>query len=129
MTRTRFINVDLDVVSTRPLRALANAMERAGSTTLHCGRIKTGQYRASFELGGDPRSADAAIRALARLVSALPDSARKLWESARLRDFAIGLDAGGHPFSFTCLVKPSTVAMVADLRARISFVVYAGREE
>src|SRR5437868_5349347 len=122
MSRTFFINVDLDVYSARPLRLLADAMEGANAIALHCGRIAPGRYRASFELGRSPRSADAAIRGLARLIDGLPPPARRLWDGATLRDFAVGINAGNKPFSFTSAVKPSTVDMVSKLRAQISYV-------
>jgi len=104
-------------------------MEKANAITLHCGRIAPGRYRASFELGRSPRSADAAIRGLARLIEGLPAPARRLWDGAMLRDFAVGIDAGNSPFSFTSAIKPSTVAMVSKLRAKISYVIYAPQTE
>ena len=129
MSRTAFINVDLDVYSTRPLRLLANALERANVITLHCGRVAPGRYRASFELGRRPRSADTAIRGLVRLIDGLPAPVRRLWDGATLRDFAVGIDAGNSPFSFTSAIKPTTVAMVSKLRAQISYVIYAPQTE
>jgi len=129
VSRTSFINVDLDVYSARPLRLLADAMEKANAIALHCGRIAPGRYRASFELGRSARSADNAIRGLARLIDGLPPPARKLWDGATRRDFAVGIDAGNTPFSFTSAIKPSTVAMVSNLRAQISYVIYARHTE
>jgi hypothetical protein len=128
VSRTHFINVDLDVYSTKSLKALADAMERASAITMHCGRIAPGEYRASFELGSSPRSADTGIRGLVRLVRGLPPPAVKLWETATLRDFAVGIDAGHRPFSFTSAIKPTTVAAVANLRAQISYVIYSLQE-
>jgi hypothetical protein len=125
VSRTSFINVDLDVYSSKPLRLLADAMEAANAIALHCGRIAPGRYRASFELGRSPRSADAAIRGLARLIDGLPASARGLWDTAGLRELAVGIEAGNTPFSFTSAIKPNTVAMVSKLRAQISYVIYA----
>jgi len=129
LSRTSFINVDLDVYAAKPLRLLADAMEKANAIALHCGRIAPGRYRASFELGRSPRSADTAIRALARLIDDLPAPARRIWDGATLRDFAVGIGAGNTPFSFTSAIKPSTVAMVSKLRARISYVIYAPQTE
>jgi len=129
VSRTSFINVDLDVYSARPLRLLGDAMEGDNAIALYCGRIAPGRYRASFELGRSPRSADSAIRGLARLISRLPAPARKLWDAATLRDFAVGIRAGSRPFSFTSSIEPSTVAMVSELRARISWVIYAPQTE
>lgn len=129
MSRTSFINVDLDVYSARPLRLLADAMEKANAIALYCGRVAPGQYRASFELGHSPRSADTAIRDLAHLIDGLPAPARKLWDGANQRDFAVGIDAGNTPFSFTSAIKPSTVTMVSKLGAQISYVIYAAKTE
>jgi hypothetical protein len=44
VSRTHFINVDLDVYSTKSLKVLADAMERASAITLHCGRMAPGEY-------------------------------------------------------------------------------------
>jgi hypothetical protein len=104
-------------------------MEKASAIALHCGRIAPGRYRASFELARSPRSADNAIRGLARLIDGLPPPARRLWDGATLRDFAVGIDAGNTPFSFTSAIKPSTVAIVSSLGAQISYVIYAPQTE
>src|SRR4051794_16566745 len=104
-------------------------MEGANAIALHCGRLAPGRYRASFELGRGPRSANSAIRGLARLIAGLPAPARKLWDAATLREFAVGISAGSRPFSFTSSIEASTVAMVSDLRARISYVIYAPQTE
>jgi len=104
-------------------------MERAGAITLHYGRIAPGRYRASFELGRSLHSADNAIRGLARLIDGLPPPARRLWDGATLRDFAVGIDAGNIPFSFTSAIKPSTVVTISSLGAQISYVIYAPQTE
>jgi len=62
---------------------------------------------------------------LARLIHGLPPPAGKLWDTATLRDFVVGIEAGKTPFSFTSVVKPSTVVVVGELRAQISYVIYA----
>lgn len=124
-SRSKFLNVDLDVLADRPLRGLARAMEDAGAYIVHCGRIKPNRYRASFETGTQHRSANATIQDLVRMVRNLPPRALRDWERATSRDFSIGIGAGSQPFSIECLIRPRTVAMVARLGASLSVTVYA----
>lgn len=125
MIRTSFLNVDLQVYAGRSLRRLASAMEQLGAVTLQCGRLAPGRYRASFEPGHQPRSADPAIRALAKLVRRLPEPASSLWATATLREFSVGIVAGSRPFSFESAIKPPTVRIVAALDAQISYTIYS----
>jgi hypothetical protein len=127
MPRTSFLNVDLDVHASRPLTRLARALEALGAVTLHCGRLSSGKYRASFELPSNPRSADVAIRGLVRLIDALPSVPRKVWDSADLRDFNVGIQAEKAPFSFTSRLRPTTLALVTKLRGHVTYTVYAPR--
>jgi hypothetical protein len=120
-----FLNVDLDVHSSRPLDVLAQAMEKCGTYALHCERFHPGDYRAAFEVYKDGLDADGTIEALGRAVARLPAPARRLFDRATLRDFSIGIQAGKEPHAFELAVSTESLAIVSALRGRLSVTVYA----
>lgn len=122
--RTRYANVDLDVYSRTPLDGLVQALGK-GALTLYVGGEQRA-YEAHVELAsGASLSADDAIRGLARLIRRLPPAHRKTWDSARRREFNVGIEAGIEPHAFELRLQPRTLKAVADLRGVLAITVYA----
>ena len=120
---TRFLNVDLDIISRKPLEPLVLAFGRRVSPH-YVGR-EGRRYGAHLALAAYPERADRAILAFVSLVRRLPASGRRVWDAALTRDFNIGLDAGFRPQSYELALDPKVVEAVADVRGRIIFTVYA----
>jgi len=120
---TSFLNVDLDVASTQDLSPLVTALGR-NVFALFTGKMR-GRYETHLELGAQPRDADWAIRKFVRLLTALPPAARRRWDSARQRDFNIGIQAGIAPHAFELGLAPETLEAAARLGARIVITLYA----
>jgi hypothetical protein len=126
---TNFLNVDLDIYARYDLRPLVNAFGKK-VMVLYAGRERAG-YSAHLELARMARSAsaDSIIRGFCSLIRGLPPSELALWNSARGRDFSIGVQAGMEPNSCDFALDAATVQAVADLRARIVFTVYAPEQK
>jgi hypothetical protein len=120
---TTFLNVDLDIVSARPLEPLVAAFGRS-VIVHHVGR-EGGRHTAHLSLAVDRQSADARIRALIRLIRRLPPPARHLWNRAISREFNIGIQAGTSPFSYLVTLEAETVRSIADVSGRIGITTYA----
>jgi hypothetical protein len=122
---THFINVDLDIYSKSDLDPLVTALGDQVDV-LYIGRPRR-TYEAHLELryGFKPYNADAMIRRFVALIGALPKAQRKLWDTAKTRDFSIGVGAGLQPFSYEMVLSCEAVEAAAKLNARISFTVYA----
>ena len=120
-----FLNVDLDVYSPRRLDVLAQAMEKCGTHTLHCGRFHKGGYRASFEVNPCQRDADQTIKALGRAIARLPAPARRAFDSAKRRDFSIGIQSAKEPHAFEVPVSTESLAIVTALGGQLSVTVYS----
>jgi hypothetical protein len=121
-TKTYFRNVDLEVRSMEDLTELVRALE-PGVTELSCMPLDEG-YLANVELASQPTEADKAIRSFVGLIEQLPPRARDLWNRASVRDFSIGIEALPTPSTFEIVLPPEVLKLAADLRARITFVVY-----
>ena len=119
----RFLNVDVEVVSTGDLEPLAAAMARGACQLAYYRR--GGRHHVRFELDTSPRSADQGIRAFAKLLNRLPPKARRLWNAARRRDFDIGIQAPRHSGSAILELSREAVQLVGKLRGRILFTVSA----
>jgi hypothetical protein len=120
---TAFLNVDLDVWSREDLAPLAEALEPAVHA-LHVGRVGS-RYLARFELLGQPRSPDAAIRRLVAAVERLPARQRTRWNRATKREFNIGVQAAARPHAREFPVEPDTLAMLVRVRGRLVLTLYA----
>jgi hypothetical protein len=125
-TATHFLNVDLDICSSRDLQALVTALGQK-VMVLYVGRIRR-THRAHLELAKSTKTADAAIRGFCALIEALPKVERHLWNAARVRDFNIGVQAGAQPLFCEFILAAETLKAAYELGARIVFTVYAPEE-
>jgi hypothetical protein len=120
---TTFLNVDLDLYSGSNLQPLVTAFGQR-VLTLHVGR-KAQTYSAHLELSREPKTADFAIRSFAALINALPKVERKLWDTAKVRDFNVGVQAAMQPHSYEIPIAYETIKIVSELKARIVLTIYA----
>lgn len=121
--RTTFLNVDLDLYSKMKLEPLASAL---GDDVfpLFMGRERS-LWSAHLELSEQARTADEAIRRFCALIRALPPAARKLWHTAKTRDFNIGLQAGSVAEAREFKLSLPTIRCASSLNARIVITVYS----
>jgi hypothetical protein len=125
--KTAFLNVDLDIISKSRLEPLVAALGKK-VIVLHVGRERS-RYSAHLELSRQfPNSADQTTRALAALVSRLPEPARKLWNRAQVKDFNIGIQGGAKPYSSEFPLSAQTMDAVVKLGARVVVTVYGALE-
>jgi hypothetical protein len=119
---THFLNVDLNIYSRRDLLPLVKAF---GSKVivLYVGRVR-GKYSASLEIAGLTKTPDSAIRAFCRLIEALPEPERRLWNNATVRSFSIGIRAGTHPTPCDFTIQPRTIKAVSEVAAQIVLTIY-----
>ena len=120
---TTFLNVDLDLESRSDLHPLVTALQPE-TFTLYEGRDKR-TYRAHLELSRQPKTPDAAIRSFAALISKISTAERNLWNTAKVRDFNIGVQTAEKPHAYVTSLSPETLETVAALNARIVFTIYA----
>ena len=90
---------------------------------LYAGRER-GQFSAHLEIAGATRTADSTIRTFCAIINNLPNQARTLWNSATLRSFSIGVEAGTRPSPRDFKIRPRTIHAVAALDAQIVLTVY-----
>jgi hypothetical protein len=120
---TRFLVVDLDVISRRSLSALAKAFGRrlvGGSQERYGSR-----YLITVHARGWNQTIDQEIRELVAATKRLPRPARVLWDSAQSREFIIGIAAEHEPRLREFKFSPRTIALVAEVNATIVITVYA----
>jgi hypothetical protein len=122
---TEFLNVDLDIYAQYDLKPLVSRFGKK-VMVLYVGRERR-TYTAHLELAGMTKSADSTIRGFCRLIQAIPNAERQLWNRARRRDFSIGVQAGEQPNSCDFAVEAETVQAVAQVGARIVLTVYSPR--
>ena len=122
---TKYLNVDLDIYSRVPLKELVASMGRE-VLVLYVGGERQ-KYEAHLELASSlmDMTADRTIIGLTRLVKRLPPRYRKVWDSAKSREFNIGIEAGLEPRSFEVRLDRRTVDAVTEVGGTLAVTVYA----
>ena len=122
--KIHFMNVDLDVLSGSPLEPLATAFGKAVSV-LYVGR-EGRLYGAHFELADSyEKDADALMQEFVDLVRGLPPSVRKLWNSAKSRNFNVGIQSALKPVCHELRLTAETLEAVARVRGSVVITTYA----
>jgi hypothetical protein len=119
---THFLNVDLDIYSSRDLHPLVKAF---GSEVivLYVGRER-GKYVAHLEISRHTTTADSTIRAFCRLIEGLPEAQRRLWNNATVRSLSIGIRAGKQPNPRDFTIRPGTIQALSEVAAQIVLTIY-----
>jgi len=122
---TKYINVDLDIFSRVPLKELVDAMGEE-AFVLYVGGERQ-KYEAHVELASSHMgmTADRTIIGLTRLVKRLPPRYRKVWDSAKSREFNVGIEAGLEPHSFELRLDRRTVDAMREVGGALVVTVYA----
>jgi len=122
---THYRNVDLDVYAGTPLEGLVQALgDKVIVLYVGGGRRK---YEAHMELASShmDMSADDTILELVDLIRRLPRIHRKTWDSAKRREFNIGIEAGLEPHGFELRLQQRTLHAISDVRGAAVITVYA----
>ena len=119
---TEFLNVDLDIHARSDLRPLVAALAPT-VRALYCEKSGRG-YFARLELARQPRTPDEALVRFSKAIARLPTSAKRLWDRAAKRELSIGVQGGVRPWVTEYVVRPSTMASIARLEARVLVTVY-----
>ena len=123
MPTTHFLNVDLDIYSKRDLQPLVDRLGRK-VIALYVGRDR-GKYSAHLEVAKNTKTADSTIRAFCGLIEDLPKPERSLWNTATVRSFSIGIQAGTQPNSCDFTIRPGTIRAISDTGSQIVLTIYA----
>jgi hypothetical protein len=118
-----YLNVDLEIVSSRSLDLLA---EEIGESliVLYSGPGAGRERLLCLETARLANTPDAAARDLCQAVERLSPGARSLWERARRRIFDVGYDLPAGLRAVQVTLRPDTVRRIVALRGTIAFTCY-----
>jgi hypothetical protein len=119
---TRFLNVDLELVSTGALGPLLAALAREAIVLRD--RVDGGKQVVWLELGHQPAGIEEAIHDFTRLIEALPPELRRVWDGCEDRCLNVGVQGGLGPHASAFTISASAVAAAAAVSARLEFTVY-----
>ena len=124
----QFLNVDLEITSTRPLGILKKEFGVQGAFILYGGRIPAGHLLAlesnDYSSKGNRIGVGEKINSLCGMVEKLSPKARMLWESANRRDFDIGVEGVDGQMSARISISPKSVQQIAAVGGTLSVTVY-----
>jgi hypothetical protein len=118
---THYLNVDLDIYSTRDLRPLVKAF--GSKVIVLCVGRERGKYGAHLEMSRRTPTADSTVRAFCRLIERLPEAERLLWNNATVRSLSIGVRAGKQPNPYDFAIKARTIQALSEVAAQIVLTV------
>lgn len=121
----RFINVDLDIESKKPLGYLCLELSTSDIHHLHCGPTGRG-YLARLECanGGDSCEPDSIINQFCDAIERLDERASAEWQAANSRSFDLGYETTGLDQRWCSTLRHSTLFRVVSLGASIAFTAY-----
>ena len=118
-----FLNVDLDIESKSPLRALACEFGDRVSV-MFSGRMK-GRHCLYLETAGADSSQDATLNALCALVEGLSLGGRRVWDAADKREFDLGYEARlSSERANRFRIRPDTLRRIVGLGATLAMTIY-----
>ncbi len=121
----RFINVDLDIESTKPVDYLCLELSTSDIHHLHCGPTGRG-YLARLECanGGDSCEPDSIINQFCDAIERLDERASAEWQAANFRCFDLGYETTGLDQRWCSTLRHSTLSRVVALGASVAFTAY-----
>ncbi|MDA0129538.1 hypothetical protein OH458_15820 [Vibrio sp. MarTm2] len=121
MRETHFLNIDLDIESSRDIRPL---VEYWGDQVMVFRVEKVADmWFGSFETC--ETSEDAIVNQYYQLVTRLPQHLRKLWDSASKRVFDVGFEALGSTKAFQSSLTQESVTKLAEIGGAITISIYS----
>jgi hypothetical protein len=126
---TEFLNVDLDLESTKSLDALLADFGDDVHVLYHGPSDDQTNLVALEVYEGDDEDPDSIINVFCDLIDKLSTKGRAAWQSCSMRRFDIGFESGtsGHPLCVD--LNPKTLQRVADLSASIGVTIYPKKLE
>ena len=119
---THFLNVDLDIYSTRDLQPLVKAF--GSKVIVLCVGRERGKYGAHLEISQRTTTADSTVRAFCRLIEGLPEAERLLWNNATVRSVSIGIRAGKRPNPCDFPIRARTIQALSEVAAQMVLTIY-----
>ena len=120
----RYLNTDLDLVSSSDLTALNAALEARGLLSLHLAQTTGNQWRASFETQTEYAEPDANIAGFCKVLEGLEGSLADDLRTCALREFNIGYECGPEPHSFGGAVSLATLRRIVEAGATLRITLY-----
>lgn len=123
---TRFLNVDLELVTRREVDAL---LAHWGALVMLRDSTENGKRTIWIELEEDHRGVEPTLDGFLSLLESLPVPLQTLWDDCDDRCFNVGVQAGVLPHAAAFFIASSTLRRIADVNAHIEFTVYGASPE
>jgi hypothetical protein len=133
----RFINADLEILSTEYLKPIRDAFAVHGDRffELYCGETTPGQFLAAFEVHPDGEfsdeadgrrspSAEVRIFAFCDSISEMSGIARQQWENSASRVIDLGYQSDDECSPLTDRLSAHVLQRMADLGIQLAITIY-----
>ena len=124
MIEIRFLNIDLDIESTKDISQIVK--EFSGRLSVMRNEQKEGLYIASFETGYEEENK--IIEEYVSLIENLSQEAREIWNNCSKREFDFGYDSGIKPYDFHSKISEKSIELLAKVGGSVTITIYPPHE-
>ena len=123
----KYLDTDLDLLSSTNLSTLAAALGARGVRALDVVELTTGGWWARFESEEQFEAPEPNIAAMLDAIEKLDEPLRAVWFQCEKREFNAGYDCGLEPWGFQQGLSPELLARMAAARASFHVTLYPHR--
>ena len=120
MSEIRFLNIDLDIESTRDISLIVQ--EFSGRLSVMRNEKKEGLYIASFET--EYVGENEIIEEYVSLIESLSPEAREIWNNCIKKEFDFGYDSGDKPDDFHSKISEKSIKSLAKVGGSVTVTIY-----
>jgi hypothetical protein len=121
--QTRYLNTDLDLVSTVDLSPLAATLEAKGLFQLHLAQTEEDCWIACFETSEQYEDPESTIAAMLSVIEHLDAPAQQIWQGLTLCEFNIGYGCGDEPWAQS--LSNTLLQRLAAVGASLGMTLYS----
>jgi hypothetical protein len=120
----RYINTDLDAVSSADLSRLVAELESKQLSPLSVTYGEDGLWYAIFETDDQYEEPEANIAAMLDVLESLDGDLLEAWHTCSLREFNVGYDCGSEPWAFNNGLSNGLLQRIGRIGASIRITLY-----
>lgn len=124
-TKPEFINLDLDISSTKDLAPLAKFLNETAYLLSHETVEETDHITVEATLGNERLTPHESVEKMLALIDSLPEPLAGLFTEADQRVFDFGFDGGYDSSPFRGELSPDLLKRIVELHISLRFTVYS----
>ena len=128
-SRIRYLNTDLDLVSSEDLAPLAAHFQREKIPPLHVTQGEDGLWYAIFETEHSHERPETNLAEILDAIERIPEHLRDAWSRCIKRELNLGFDCGAEPWAYAQDLSSELLARMGRSRIALGLTLYPERPD